>query len=121
VSFLLKHALGVATALNHEVVDDTMKNGSIVVMFTHVLQKISNCFGGVLWIEFNHNVAHVGAELYFWVFNTLALRDGQVHVSQQGKTGQAQEDLAPEQLRQFVLHIGHEWVGGGEEIGAQVA
>jgi hypothetical protein len=77
-------------------------------MFSHVLQKISDCFGGVLWIEFNHDVAHVGADFDFWMFNHLALRGGQVHVPNQGETGDTQEEFAPEQLRQFDLHKGQE-------------
>src|SRR5690554_6424226 len=57
---LLLHALFEAAALNHEVIDDTMKDRAVVETVAHILNEVGAGFGRFLGVEFNDDVAVVG-------------------------------------------------------------
>ena len=59
------HKTGIETAtLDHEIADDSMKNGAVVMTAMDVLKKIVHGFGCGNRIEFNGEIAQVGVELH---------------------------------------------------------
>ena len=52
------------TTLDHEIVDNPMKNGAVVMAAMDVLKKIVHGFGCGNRIEFNGEIAQVGMELH---------------------------------------------------------
>ena len=55
----------VATALNHEVGNDAVKNGAVVVLVFDVLQKVGHGFGRLVGVNLDHDVPHVGGNFEF--------------------------------------------------------
>ena len=92
----------VATALNHEVGNDAVKNGAVVVFVLDVLQKVGNCFGRFVWIDFHHDVAHVGGNFEFGC--VLCIDNARDHTScKQGKRRKVLEKMTSKKERCHVF------------------
>ncbi len=59
---LLLHVGRESTALDHETVDDTMKNRLIEEAVAHIRQKIGDGLGGLFGVQVQHDLAVVGLE-----------------------------------------------------------
>ena len=60
---LLGHVAVEASTLHHEIVDDAVKNRSVVMLVLDVLKKILNCLGSLVGINLDHDVAGAGRQL----------------------------------------------------------
>ena len=50
----------VAATLDHEIVDDAVKQGAVVVTIPHIAQKVFHCFGRLIGIQLNYKFTSAG-------------------------------------------------------------
>jgi hypothetical protein len=74
----------IASTLDHEVIDHTVKNRTVVMAITHIGHKVLNGVGCFVGIEFHHKFARGGGE-----FHLRCCRGGVLSLGQtQGGQGQ---------------------------------
>ena len=59
---LLLHILGKSTALDHEVINDPVENGAVVVAAFDVFDKVCRGGGGLLGIQLQGDIAKIGVQ-----------------------------------------------------------
>ena len=67
------------SALDHEIVDDSVKDYSVIEIFLGQVNEILHCVGSKVGIKFDSESAHVGIEVCYRSFNFFVCERGKTH------------------------------------------
>ena len=75
----------VAPTLNHEIGNDSVKNGAVVVLIPHVLKEVGHCFGRFVGVQLHHDLAHIGGDFDFGRLLRMAQQRHEGHAQRQSQ------------------------------------